>query len=85
MVNLVNPTYSLLDNFVARKPDLDKPLFGILAPSTIVKSQLATAQTNVDAFGANVTQKLNAQFMSLAPQVIAQLDQHFMDAIAAFS
>lgn len=85
VLNLEPTIFSVLSNLVAHHSTFETALLGLLSATWLVEDDLKSQKTSTDALGAAITAKLSAEFQSIAPVIIQQIDSHFESAIKTFS
>lgn len=77
--------FGVLDEMIAKKDAFDKAILGVGSARILVKADLKLLRQNTAEFGEKVTEKLNPEFATLAPLLLANIDAHFREAIIVYS
>ncbi|CAI7668223.1 unnamed protein product [Penicillium bialowiezense] len=84
VVELSSTVFTLLDQFVAKKPVFDKAILDVGSASSLVKGDLKKLKSATDEYGDAASSKLSGDITKIAPLLVGDIDFHFAEAIDAF-
>lgn len=84
VVELSSTVFTLLDQFVEKKPVFDKAILDVGSASSLVKGDLKKLKSATDDYGDAVSSKLSGDITKIAPLLVGDIDFHFAEAINAF-